>query len=101
MILIDADEARENMLKLLDHHLVMKNYAADDATQDCIEVLNEATVVDAVEVVRCKDCKYKGWIQEPCHGRSVDFCHVWDCTLRNIEKTFCSYGERKEVSEDV
>lgn len=61
--------------------------------------VQKAKAVDAVEVVRCKNCKYKGWIQEPCHGRSVDFCHVWDCTLRNTEKTFCSYGKRKEVSE--
>lgn len=47
-------------------------------------------------VTRCKDCKYKGWVQEPCHGKSVDYCKVWDCTLRNLESTFCSYGEPKE-----
>lgn len=47
-------------------------------------------------VTRCKDCKHKGWVQEPCHGKSVDYCRVWDCTLRNLETTFCSYGEPKE-----
>ena len=52
--------------------------------------------VDAVVVTRCKDCKHKGWVQEPCHGKSVDYCKVWDCTLRNLETTFCSYGERKD-----
>lgn len=52
--------------------------------------------VDAVVVTRCKDCKHKGWVQEPCHGKSVDYCKVWDCTLRNLESTFCSYGEPKE-----
>ena len=46
-------------------------------------------------ITRCKDCKHKGWVQEPCHGKSVDYCKVWDCTLRNLENTFCSYGERK------
>lgn len=54
-------------------------------------------IVDAVVVTRCKDCKHKGWIQEPCHGKSVNYCRVWDCTLRNLETTFCSYGEPKEV----
>nr|DAK55281.1 MAG TPA: hypothetical protein [Caudoviricetes sp.] len=49
-----------------------------------------------LSVVRCKDCKHKGWVQEPCHGKSVDYCKVWDCTLRNLKTTFCSYGERKE-----
>lgn len=47
-------------------------------------------------VTRCKDCKHKGWVQEPCHGKSVDYCKVWDCTLRDLESTFCSYGERKD-----
>ena len=50
----------------------------------------------AVPVVRCKDCKHKGWVQEPCHGKSVDYCKIWDCTLRNLEATFCSYGEPKD-----
>lgn len=56
----------------------------------------DAPTVDAVIVTRCKDCKHKGWVQEPCHGKSVDYCKVWDCTLRNLETTFCSYGERKD-----
>lgn len=47
-------------------------------------------------VVRCKGCKHKGWVQEPCHGKSVDYCKIWDCTLRNLETTFCSYGEQKD-----
>lgn len=58
--------------------------------------VSDAPTVDAVVVTRCKDCKHKGWVQEPCHGKSVDYCKVWDCTLRNLETTFCSYGERKD-----
>ena len=54
------------------------------------------TVDSSTSVTRCKDCKHKGWVQEPCHGKSVDYCKVWDCTLRNLESTFCSYGERKD-----
>lgn len=59
--------------------------------------IRDIPIVDAAVVTRCKDCKHKGWIQEPCHGKSVDYCRVWDCTLRNLETTFCSYGEPKEV----
>lgn len=55
---------------------------------------------DVAPVVRCKDCKHKGWVQEPCHGKSVDYCKVWDCTLRDLESTFCSYGERKDGGDD-
>lgn len=51
-------------------------------------------------VVHCKDCKHKGWIQEPCHGKSIDYCRVWDCPLRDLETNFCSYGERKNADEN-
>lgn len=57
--------------------------------------LRDSTAFPEV-VTRCKDCKHKGWVQEPCHGKSIDYCRVWDCTLRNLESTFCSYGEPKE-----
>lgn len=36
------------------------------------ETPEEEPAVDAVDVVRCKDCKHKGWIQEPCHGKSKE-----------------------------
>lgn len=54
---------------------------------------------DVAPVVRCKNCKHRGWVQEPCHGKSVDFCRVWDSCINNIDKCFCSYGERKEGAE--
>lgn len=59
-------------------------------------LIADAPTVEAVEVVRCKDCKHKGWIQEPCHGKSVDFCNVFDSTINNPEKCFCYYGERRK-----
>lgn len=80
-----------------------KQFSGDSLSENYCEGLYEATeliadipTVDAVAVTRCKDCKHRGWVQEPCHGKSVDYCKVWDCTLRNLESTFCSYGERKD-----
>lgn len=67
-----------------------------DAYNDLAEDFYSIPAADVAPVVRCKDCKHKGWVQEPCHGKSVDYCKVWDCTLRNLETTFCSYGERKD-----
>ena len=67
-----------------------------DAYNDLAEDFYSIPTADVAPVVRCKDCKHKGWVQEPCHGKSVDYCRVWDCTLRNLETTFCSYGEPKE-----
>lgn len=84
MRLIDADKMNL-LLGISDRDIYAKR------------MLDHMDTVDAVVVTRCKDCKHKGWVQEPCHGKSVDYCKVWDCTLRNLESTFCSYGDPKEV----
>ena len=71
-----------------------------DSTQDSVcptcEKFLKPLAECFVPVIRCKNCKHKGRVQEPCHGKSVDYCKVWDCTLRNLETTFCSNGERKD-----
>lgn len=58
------------------------------------EIIHRTPTADVVEVVRCKDCIHKGWVQEPCHGRSIAYCHIHEICIR--EDDFCSYGERKE-----
>lgn len=96
MRLIDVDgilKADENSDKAL---VLGSGKALEIAYALLKKKVEDAPTVDAVPVVRCKDCKHKGWVQEPCHGKSVDYCKVWDCTLRNLETTFCSYGERKD-----
>lgn len=52
------------------------------------EVLNLLPAVDAVEVVRCKDCK-RYQLDSIFH---VGFCDGKRCK----DDDFCSYGERKE-----
>ena len=74
----------------------LKNPYLFNITQRIFDIISEIPAADVAPVTRCKDCKHKGWVQEPCHGKSVDYCRVWDCTLRNLESTFCSYGERKD-----
>lgn len=95
MRLVDADailKADENSDKAL---VLGSGKSLEIAYALLKKKMEDAPTVDAVVVTRCKDCKHKGWVQEPCHGKSVDYCKVWDCTLRNLETTFCSYGERK------
>ena len=60
--------------------------------QDIEEWLNSATIIDAVPVVRCEDCKFGDWDSEPndamvCSGTKDGF---W-----RSGNDFCSYGERK------
>lgn len=91
MRLIDVDALWER----LDYEPWYDNADRDEIA---LPIVNAAPTVDAVVVTRCKDCEHRGWVQEPCHGKSVDYCKVWDCTLRNLETTFCSYGEPKEAN---
>lgn len=103
MRLIDADEALrlfgeeyKQTKELIHNGETQLNSLAEGFTEAYHIIKYVLPTVDAVVVTRCKDCKHKGWVQEPCHGKSVDYCRVWDCTLRNLETTFCSYGEPKE-----
>lgn len=54
-------------------------------------ILREAPTVDAVEVVRCMDCKY-------CDPENYHCDHPMGTAapLRRKPDDFCSYGERKE-----
>lgn len=103
MRLIDADEALRlfgeeygQTKELIHNGETQLDNLAEGFTEANHIIKYVLPTVDAVIVTRCKDCKHKGWVQEPCHGKSVDYCKVWDCTLRNLETTFCSYGERKD-----
>lgn len=50
-----------------------------------IDWVKEAPTIDAVEVVRCKDCKYRKACCRPCY-KSAD--------------SYCSDGERKETDHE-
>ena len=68
--------------------------------------IDAAPTVDAVEVVRCKDCKYqrKVWIEDKRYkfggflcvscGRNDDI--FVSHTVDGDDNDFCSYGERKD-----
>ena len=53
---------------------------------DVANILLHAPTVDAVPVVRCRECKY----------RSKDGCPIIDADIWMDDEDFCSHGERKE-----
>lgn len=86
MRLIDADEAIINF-----------GFEWDDISptrDEFVAFLKKQPTIDAVPVVRCKDCKH-AWIH-PC---GYVYCHrdgrnAYEMTF-NLD-SFCSYGERKD-----
>ena len=99
--LIDADRALEIVR---DQRIAHPN--AYHLTNYAILILREAPTVDAVPVVRCRDCKY--WGDEDGKLQDSDGALCARCTVHNYlidgrhtgwcptENDFCSYGERKE-----
>ena len=89
MRLIDADLLSEAI-----HENVPAPY--DDASwakDNCLAEVEMAPTVDAVPVVRCRECKYRGTDDCIFHikGEPAD-----EELLLKLDNDFCSYGERKE-----
>ena len=58
-----------------------------------IDMLRSAPPANAVEVVRCKDCKH--YMEHPATKRMC--CYVHLLTPHHTQpEHFCSYGERKD-----
>lgn len=55
--------------------------------------IDAAPAVDAVPVVRCRDCRHK--TEHPMGGHAV-FCEVWAAFNGMGDEGFCNYGEREE-----
>lgn len=81
MRLIDADELIE-----VAHRIRL------DSRERIEQMIESAPKVDAVEVVRCKDCKHY-WKNKPSDDVPV-------CLASPKVDAFCSEGERREDETD-
>ena len=94
-----------NEKRLIDLDATLKRLEKEsfwiDPVKSCIRMfLSKAKLVDAVEVVRCKDCKY--WLKAKefspfgwCLQRVNDLAYV-SYKDRMEPEDFCSKGERKD-----
>lgn len=102
--LIDANALREQMFsyygcvnentsKEYYRGETIMNYEVADLIEDCID---NAPTVDAVEVVRCKDCKH--YMEYPLNKVDKRMCCYVHLLTPHFtpEDGFCSYGERRE-----
>ena len=64
--------------------------------EDIEEWLNNAPTIDAVPVVRCRDCKYYE-IHKP---KVLENCERKGYIIPMKPDDFCSYGERKEGADN-
>lgn len=79
MRLIDADKM--NLLLGISERDIYAKY-----------MLDHMETIDAVPVVRCKDCKNNPGLKTKT--KDMLWCRKWQKEVRKTD--FCSYGERKE-----
>ena len=86
-----------------DHHPDYQTFNLDDAYdrgwEDALDNIEDAPTIDAVPVVRCRECKYyevdAGWTD----GRACLMHHHRTTACRPDD--FCSRGERKEAAHEI
>ena len=101
---IDADVLHKAYMEL-------RNFKQDPQSGDWISLravplttvvrmLNEAPTIDAVSVVRCKECKW--------YDNGQNESDSWNCCTRHFghyidvnDDDFCSYGERSDDGKDI
>lgn len=91
---IDADLLHIKMEDLYEHHIEMRNYSADGAVADCLDMLDNTPTADVVEVVRCKDCAYYMEMNGYEYNGHKARCCMRHSDLRS-ENAYCSEGIRR------
>ena len=88
MRLIDADDRRLRA----ELWTYTRDTGIDEAPfENAIKAIDDAPTIDAVEVVRCGECKHM-----MADGRCKEFA---DDEVRPSATDFCSYGKRREDKE--
>ena len=94
MRLIDADRLSEAI-----YDNVPAPYEdASWAKENCLAEIEAAQTVDAVPVVRCKDC-VNGTVFVDKQGAEYVDCVLDDYSVRK-PTDYCSYGKRKEGADN-
>lgn len=80
------------MVRLIDADALQDEYVRLSGRE--LKLIDEAPTIDAVPVVRCKDC-LSSWVM-PKEMRNVGEyrCEFWYAEMHGDD--YCSYGERRE-----
>ena len=92
MRLIDADA----IIDFIDMDSTWDPLETCFSERDVVDMLESAPTVDAVEIVRCRDCKHYRPQKKSAHWENrANYCNRI-VTIKTRPYDFCSYGERKD-----
>ena len=91
-------------MRLIDADALENGFGISDADIIAKEVIRDAPTVDAVPVVRCRECKH-AYINSFSAASGVALCRLLTKRAEGIQivmqqDDFCSYGERKEGDDN-
>ena len=89
MRLIDADRLSEAIYD----NVPAPYEEAVWAKEDCLAEIEAAQTVDAVPVVRCRECK------KHSEANGKHYCKFWRMYCPDDSDFFCKAGERKEGAD--
>ena len=83
MRLIDADALKDKC------YITVRGTTIGRNNYVMFHEIDATPTIDAVQVVRCKDCK---------HWQNEHLCLAWSRhgTIETMPEQYCSYGERKD-----
>lgn len=94
--LIDADALWEQMKELYQKRCEESDMTGDRAVcvtwHDAVVCIKDAPTIDAVPVVRCRECKKYGG--RPWENYKNGICSRTDCGV--FADDYCSRGQRRE-----
>ena len=106
---MDVMEKLSSEKRLIDYYYLEEKIECPGQPLVYWDDIEAAPTVDAVEVLRCRDCKYWGdedgklqrsdgvlFARCKVHNYLIDGRHTGWCPTENV---FCSYGERKEGAD--
>jgi hypothetical protein len=98
MRLIDADALKNALIECTPYAIdpVYRNTNSNIDMFTAMEILDELPTIDAVPVVRCRECKSHGTLKsgELFCGKIKTGIYGYYHTVKADD--YCSYGERKE-----
>ena len=107
---MDVREKAKNDKRLIDANAFLKDILTAGIGKTIIEysesdigyMIRKRPTVDALEVVRCRECKHWKPSGSKAGNSFSDMEYIGGCEFTKYcrrESDFCSYGERKEGSD--
>lgn len=96
---MDVMEKSKNDQRLIDADALCRKFEGEpwydnaDLDEIALPLVDDAPTIDAVEVVRCRECK------KHCEANGKHYCKFWRMYCPDDSDFFCKAGERKEGAD--